>query len=75
MPKKSKSPKAMSPDKFVNELLGIFEGKLSSLPTAEQDARIDAFHAKATKGARGICATTSQPQETHASPLLARSGE
>jgi hypothetical protein len=73
--KKSKSPKGLSAEKFASELLNIFEEKLSRLPTEQQDARIEAFHAKASKRPRAACATTSRRLETPVSLLVARSRE
>ena len=74
MQKKSKSAKGISAEKFANDLLNIFEEKLSCLPAERQDERIEAFHVKASK--RGAaCATTSRPHEAPSSPLAARSRE
>ena len=75
MQKKSKSAKGISAEKFANELLNIFEEKLSNLPTEQQDARIEAFHAKASNRPRAACATTSRHHETPLNPLAARSRE
>jgi hypothetical protein len=60
---------------FTGRLLDIFEEKLANLPEEEQDKRLAAFHKKATKVYRESRTITSQPSQTPASPLAARSHE